>query len=81
MDATPVDPAEVRRLFLQILELSGPERAKLLDTLSGGLREEVQALIDSDQGSETLLRGIVAGGRLPVAGPGERFGPFRTVNS
>ncbi len=79
MKGIPVDPARVRRLFLRLLDLPAPDRSKLLGELPAEVREELQALLDSDRGSETMLRGIVDGGRIPVTGPGERFGPFQTT--
>src|SRR5580698_1660344 len=66
MEKLPLDLAELRSLFLHVLDLPAPERAQLLGTLSPELREELQALLDYDQGSETRLRGIVDAGRLPV---------------
>jgi tetratricopeptide (TPR) repeat protein len=79
MEKLPLDLAELRSLFLQVLDLPEQDRAQLLGTLSPEVREELQALLDYDQGSETRLRGIVDAGRLPVTGLNERFGPFITT--
>jgi eukaryotic-like serine/threonine-protein kinase len=79
MKTPELDPADVRRLFLQVLDLPAPECARFLSGLSSEMRDEIHSLLDSDEGSETMLRGIVDSGRLTTAGVQERFGPFVTT--
>src|SRR5947209_3415449 len=79
METPRGDRAEVRGLFLNYLELADGDRVRFLENLSAHAREELQALLDSDQGAETMLHGIVTRGRIPATGVGERFGPFVTT--
>jgi tetratricopeptide (TPR) repeat protein len=76
---TKPDLAELRRLFLEVLDLPEADRARFLNHLRPETREELQSLLDSDKGSETMLRGIVDGGRIPVTGSNEIFGAFVTT--
>src|SRR5262249_3755374 len=75
----PVDPGDLRSLFIHFLDLPASDRDQFLANLPSPLREELQALIDSDLGAETMIRGIVDRGKIPVGGVGERFGFFKTT--
>src|SRR5277367_3452439 len=74
------DAGRLRLLFLRALELNPEERAGFLKgpDFDEETREELKALLDADQGSETFLRDIVAGDRLVTPGVGERFGAYET---
>ncbi|MBZ5604387.1 MAG: hypothetical protein LAO79_18955, partial [Acidobacteriia bacterium] len=72
-----VDPAEVRGAFLKLLDLSAADRDAFLEQLPPQIRNEVEALLASEQGAETMLRGIVSGAGIHQAVSGEKFGVFR----
>src|SRR5581483_12003159 len=80
MAGGPVDPNEVRGAFSKLLDLSAVDRSAFLDQLSPEIRDEVEAMLASDEGSETMLRGIVQGAGIHRAASGEKFGPFRIVS-
>src|SRR5579862_3518018 len=69
----------IHELFLQLVELPPADRARLLDTLSPEISEELIGLLDADPGSEDEIHRIVAGGALPITHLNERFGPFQTI--
>jgi len=80
MEPTAPEPAELRSWFMRALDLAPAERARLLADpgLSPGFREELQAMLDLDTGSETFFKGIIRAAQPPLPGVGERFGPFET---
>ena len=80
MEPQQADGAALRSLFLKALSLPATERASLLNdpAIPTEIREEVAALLNADEGSETLLRDIVTSERSHRFGAGERFGPFET---
>ncbi len=78
MGAKLGDAAELRRLFVRALRLTAEQRAEFLsDPIIGReTREELQALLDADTGSETFLRETVAGDPPATPAAGERIGPY-----
>jgi serine/threonine protein kinase len=80
MEAGLGDAGTIRVLFLKALDLPPESRLEFLSNpgISPGTREEVLALLEADQGSETFLHGTVAAERSSALGVGERFGSFET---
>jgi tetratricopeptide (TPR) repeat protein/tRNA A-37 threonylcarbamoyl transferase component Bud32 len=78
MGARLGDAGELRGLFVRALQLTPEQRAEFLSdlTIDKETREELQALLDADTGSETFLQETVAGDPPATPAAGERIGPY-----
>ena len=70
----------MRQLFERVLALAPEERGRFFEEaqLSPETRDELVALLDADDGSDTFLGEIVSRAESGSRNSGERFGPFET---
>jgi eukaryotic-like serine/threonine-protein kinase len=80
MATPPIDPAQLRALFLEVIELQRDQQTQLLDRmdLSPELRDELRAMLLEDQRAETFLRNTVESARPAATAIGEHFGVYET---
>ena len=72
------EPAPLSEHFKRAISLPPDELPAYLSELPPGVRDELEALLEADRGSENFFEGAVSR-ELPRVGAGEWFGAFETV--